>query len=243
MQVPVTAPLEFMGQSIPSQPVSMDNYSNELIRQVQRLSEGPVVGMGHSAGAVVTLIAASKRPDLFQKLVLLDPVVLAPSKRLMLGMAKLVGAMDRLTPAGRASKRKADFDSRAAAAAYLSAKSLFRAVHPECFDDYIRFGFQNQAGLPDDNGPVTLTIPREVEANVFRNLLLRVPHATHRLLKHMQVTLVYGKNSELFNKPEVLWWKKYASNLHMVEFDGGHLFPLEQPDETAELLNRLLANH
>ena len=34
---------------------------------------GPVVGVGHSIGAVTTMLCAARRPDLFSRIVLLDP--------------------------------------------------------------------------------------------------------------------------------------------------------------------------
>src|SRR5690606_15849945 len=48
--------------------------------------EQPVYGIGHSFGAVLTLLMAAQRPDLFDRLILLDPVLFSRS---MIGLMAL----------------------------------------------------------------------------------------------------------------------------------------------------------
>lgn len=66
----------------------------------------PVIGMGHSLGAVVTYLAAARYPHLFSKLVLIDPVMLP--RRYLWGMALLwrLGWQGRMPLARRARRRK-----------------------------------------------------------------------------------------------------------------------------------------
>ncbi len=45
-----------------------------LIEFLQATQSQPVIGIGHSQGATATAIAATKRPDLFQSLYLIEPV-------------------------------------------------------------------------------------------------------------------------------------------------------------------------
>ena len=48
-----------------------DRVANSIAARIDR----PVTGIGHSMGGVVTLLAAARYPDLFSRVVLLDPVL------------------------------------------------------------------------------------------------------------------------------------------------------------------------
>ncbi len=207
------------------------NYAQELIADIEQREPAPVIGMGHSAGAVVTLIAAAMRPDLFCHVILLDPVLFSKRKRYAMKLLKPIGLLDKVTPAGRAAKRRADFSSREEASAYFSKKRLFQDFHPECFNDYIRYG------LTDTTEGVTLSISPEIEADIFRNVMLDAPQK----LKRVKGTVIYGKKSDLFARSDKKWWQRNFPNMEMHGFNGGHLFPFEQPDETVEVLRCILA--
>ena len=206
------------------------NYAQELINDIEQRQSAPVVGMGHSAGAVVTLLAAAMRPDLFCHVILWDPVLFSKRKRYAIKLFKKLGLLDRISPAGRAAKRRADFASRDEAESYFAEKRLFKPFHPECFNDYIRHG------LTETEAGVTLSISPEVEADVFRNVMLNAP----KKLKQVKGTVIYGKNSDLFGRSDKKWWQRNFTNMEMISFPGGHLFPLEHPDETVQLVKQIL---
>jgi len=208
----------------------ISNYARELIAEIQQRHPEPVIGMGHSAGAVVTLIAAGLKPELFQQVILLDPVLFSGRKRYLLKLIKKMGLMDKVSPAQRAAKRRSQFDSRDQAREYLSQKRLFQTFHPRCFEDYISYG------LSDTPTGVELSISPEIEADIFRNVLLNAP----KWLKQVSGTVVYGEQSNLFGAGDKRWWQRNFPNMKLVSFAGGHLFPFEHPDETAKLLKSLL---
>ncbi|NRP09415.1 MULTISPECIES: alpha/beta fold hydrolase [unclassified Marinobacterium] len=210
---------------------SLRNYAEELIAEIEQQHNKPVIGVGHSAGAVVTLIAAALKPELFRQVILLDPVVFSKRKRYALKLCKALGLMDRITPAGRAAKRRAQFASREEAEAYFAGKSLFKDFHPACFADYIKHG------LTENEQGVELSISADIEADVFRNVLLDVP----RCLKRVRGTVIYGRKSHLFNRHDKRWWQRNFPEMNLVAVDGGHLFPLESPEITAELINSALS--
>ena len=55
-----------------------DVFANDLKLLVEGAMTPPVIGIGHSLGAVSTLIAAATYPHLFSRIILMDPVVLLP---------------------------------------------------------------------------------------------------------------------------------------------------------------------
>lgn len=209
---------------------NLNNYAEELIQDIEKSHDRPIIGMGHSAGAIVTLIAAALRPDLFQHVILLDPVLFSKRKRYALKLARKMGLIDKITPAARAAKRKAHFESREAAKDYFSTKALFKRFHPNCFNDYIQYG------LIDSSVGVELAISADIEADIFRNVLLDAP----KYLKKVQGTVIYGDSSDLFEKGDKNWWQRNFQNMELLSFEGGHLFPFESPNETADVLRGIL---
>ena len=54
---------------------SWHQLADDLILFFEQQQLKQVIGVGHSMGGVVSIIAAIKRPELFSKLVLIDPVI------------------------------------------------------------------------------------------------------------------------------------------------------------------------
>ena len=64
-----------------TQPDWLSNWSqmaDDLIESLDGVKAKGIVGIGHSLGGVLTLYAAVKRPDLFSKVILIDPTMLPP---------------------------------------------------------------------------------------------------------------------------------------------------------------------
>ena len=64
------------------------NHADDLIVGLENKYTKPVIGIGHSMGATMTALAAIKRPELFSKIVLIDPATL-PSQIICKVMAAL----------------------------------------------------------------------------------------------------------------------------------------------------------
>lgn len=211
---------------------SLDNLATELIHSLDQKNEGPVVGIGHSSGAVATLLAASRRPELFSEVILIEPAFFSNWKRAMIRMASSLGFADRLGPTPKALKRRDQFPDLDTARSYFLQRRLFQLFHPQCFEDYLRHGLQ-----PFDQGGLELAFSKETEIEIFRSTQTHAP----KNLRQLKGKMIYGETSDLFWKSDVAWWKRALPNFELVPFPGGHLFPLEQPDETAELINSNLA--
>lgn len=56
-----------------------EDHADDLIAAIESQHSQPVIGMGHSIGGTITVLAAEKRPDLFSKLVIIDAAS-APSR-------------------------------------------------------------------------------------------------------------------------------------------------------------------
>ncbi|MDR7381431.1 alpha/beta fold hydrolase [Promicromonospora iranensis] len=52
---------------------SLEGYAEDVVELLEELALGPVVFVGHSVSATIALLAAARRPELFDRLVLVGP--------------------------------------------------------------------------------------------------------------------------------------------------------------------------
>jgi pimeloyl-ACP methyl ester carboxylesterase len=209
-----------------------DNWSNlvdELIHHLQAL-EQPVWGVGHSLGGVLHYHAALKCPQLYRGVVMLDSPVLTRVDQVVIRAAKRFGFIDRITPAGRTLGRREAFSDMDEARGYFAGKTLFRSFDPECLDAYVRHGLQ-PAG-----DSLRLSFDPATEISIYRS----VPHTSPGLPQQLQVPLamIRGRNSRVVLPHHARLVKRVPKGEYLT-LPGGHMFPLERPQDTAEMLRGL----
>lgn len=213
-----------------------DNWSylvDEVIHSVLKQSrQQPIVGVGHSLGGVLTLLAAAKQPELFSHVIVLDTPVFGFSKSMMIRLIKALGLIHWVTPSRKSGKRKSVWGNLEEAKSYLLTKSLYQSFDPICLDDYLKYALNQR-----EDGQYQLRFEREKESLIFKT----VPHAVYRSVKKLSVpiSLIYSESShiitayELRNMQRKLGIDTYACS-------GSHLFPLEAPKHTAKLISKII---
>src|ERR1051325_7659704 len=83
--------------SNPKEIQSWKPFSEDLLKFLAE-QPAPVIGLGHSIGAIVTLRAALQNPGKFSALILLDPVLLVPSRMIGWKFFSTLGVADRVHP-------------------------------------------------------------------------------------------------------------------------------------------------
>ena len=217
----------------PRYPVS-DNWPH-LVDEMERAIAAvgrPVIGVGHSLGGALTVMVALRRPDLFRGLVILDSPLLSPWRSRGLWAAKRLGRIEAITPAGVTLRRRDAFDSTDAMQAYFAAKRPFSRFDPDVLADYARLGSE-----PSDGG-VRLAFRPEIEYRVYCTL----PHVWSRLARPLAMPAVYvvGQQTDVI-KPADLRFIRRRLGMQVEPAPGSHLFPLEYPLATADLVARLAA--
>lgn len=222
--------IEAMGHADYPLDGDVTNFTHECIADIEKNGKYPVVGIGHSSGGVVIALAALIRPELFRQIILLEPMLLSSYKRAFVQMAHAVGFYDMMGLEKRARQRKYQFSSRAEALEYFGNKRLFKDFTPKSLANYVEHGLiQTESGFE-------LKFSRDIEADIFKYFYNGFPKGLKQLSGHM----IYGKESNLFTAHDVKWWKRNMKKFNFHEMDAGHLFPMEKPKETANLIKGIL---
>lgn len=221
----------------------VDNHwqslTQQVIHSIQTQANGrKVIGLGHSLGALLTFQASYQRPDLFSQVVMMDPPLIYGKAAFMWHMVKLLSPsrVDSMTPAGLSGRRRDFWQNRVVAANQLRSKKFFRVFDGDCFADYIQYGLLNLS-----EGGVTLTIPKAIEADIFRtnpSLYWLTPNHAPKV----PVIQLSGSNSQFIKRgfPQAL---QKRLGIPFVLQTGGHMFPLESPLAVAKTLKEIIAKN
>lgn len=190
----------------------------------------PVVGVGHSLGGVLTLLAAAQRPELFSSLILLDPVIFSGLRSFFWGWMKRLGQEHRFHLAQGAARRRDRWPDRETVRASWSRKGVFQEWDPRVFDDYLAAGV-----IDGPNGGVVLRYPKVWEARIFEVC----PHDEWATLREIDVPVlvVRGATSDTLLPGAAARMERELPNAQVVELEEtSHFLPMEKPDEVAGLI-------
>ncbi|MCC2615850.1 alpha/beta hydrolase [Aestuariibacter halophilus] len=214
----------------PAFPVARDwlNQARELWHYLDQHTQQPVFLVGHSFGAVVSYLAASERPERCRGLIMLDPPLVTGLTRHVFKLFQRTPLIDKVTPAGKASVRNTQWAPDTDLVEYFAGKGLFQGMEPACIADYVSSATTH---LGDKQ---TLTFDHQVEAELFRTVPTNLPRHYGRY-KGPGVVIT-GELTEVCKPALINPFIKGNGFEHRVFAGGGHMFPLQQPDNVAELL-------
>ncbi|MGO1625942.1 MAG: alpha/beta fold hydrolase [Halomonadaceae bacterium] len=216
-------PLERLGHH-PDYPVNHNwkGLVDELLASLPA-SGDPVLGVGHSLGGLLMAMAALKRPERFHGVIMLDPPLLVGLDALAMKAAKRLGFIDRVTPAGKALKRRRVWPSRETMANSLRRRGLFSDFTAEALNDYVQAGSQ----LLDD-GRAALSFRPEVEVEIFRHLPDDITPLPRKL--GVPSVVVAGDASDLLTPARIRRLERRG--MRVLSTPGSHMFPMEYPEPT-----------
>lgn len=212
-----------------------DNWQplvDELISFVKQQllinNQQQVINVGHSFGGVISFIAACQQPELFKGLIMLDPPVLSGSTAVAVRLLKKTRWINKFSPAGRAESRRTQWPLGTDIANLFAHKKLFKDFDKRCLDDYISHG------VIERNNQLELAFSAQVEADIFRNLAVNLSSYKNKL--SVPASLIYADKTDVF--PHVYFKKfvKLNKSINLQVTTGGHMFPLERPEDTAQLI-------
>ncbi len=224
-------------------PASDLHWSHLAQEYAERLAVAPlpVVGIGHSLGGVMTLMAAVLRPQAFRALVLLDPVIFEPRVLCHIQRWRRRGApLDTDFPLARlvrgAKHRRREFPSPQDALAHFQGRALFRNWHPEALRAYVHYGLRRTP-----QGWALAYDPRW-EAAIFA----AVPVDVWRWVRRVRIPglVLFGEHSEMGTPATRARLARLWPNVTVEVLPGrGHMFPMEVPEEAADRVRGWLTMH
>ena len=209
-------------------PPEGDNYHwsrfvEDLRAQLDGLGLTSVPFVGHSAGAASGLYLAAERPEYFTRLVAIEPIVIPTAFR--------ADENRRNEMAEGARRRRAVFDSAAAAFEHFRARSLFERWPDEALRLYVEHGtFQRE------DGRLQLKCPGEIEGEMFANSTsLDIWEVLPRI--EAPVLVIRGEHTEDFLGlvAEAVAARLPNGRLETIP-NAGHLAPMELPEVVADLI-------
>lgn len=216
----------------PADPAQLTGWS-VFARDLEAFLESrktPFVAMGHSRGAVASLLLADKRPDLVKALVLVDPTIMPWAHTWYIYLLKKTGLIRRIPIASRAAKRRAAWPDLETIRSVYQKKSMFRSWDPECLDGYLDDGTRKSS-----DGTLQLSCTPAWESRCFSVY----PHDLWRFVPVVrQPTLVvYGGRSDTFLRSAAQRFQRQLPHARFHCFAGnGHFVPMERPRETAAVI-------
>ncbi len=207
---------------------------DQLIAFIEREVDGPAFLVGHSLGGYLSLMAASRRPDLASGVVLLDSPILSGWKARAVQLVKATGIGERFSP-GQVSKRRRDqWDDADAAFEHFAAKPAFARWAPGVLRDYIASGTEAHAKTR------RLSFHRDVETAIYNALPHHLPRVLRARPLRCAMAFVGGTESREIRQVGLRSTHRLAQG-RITSIEGSHLFPLERPVETAGEVLRLIA--
>ncbi|MFC3533061.1 alpha/beta hydrolase [Vogesella facilis] len=220
----------------PAYPVSdcWPQLVDETLAYMDAHYREPVLAVGHSLGGAILFMAAIREPQRFRRLIVLDSPLLGPRSAFVIWLAKRLGLIQRITPGGTGTLRRRDnWASVASVYDYFARKPAFARWDEDCLHDYAEHGT-----LDNGAGGRRLKFRPQVEHDIYATL----PHNSWFLRGQLQVPLsfVLAADGSAIRPHDLAFMQRhFAADIHRQP--GSHLFPLEQPLHTADLIARLAA--
>lgn len=231
------------GRSGKQPPYIWSTFAGDIIELIQALAIRHAVGAGHSMGGHCLVQVTYALPEAFDRLLLIDPVIMSP---------ELYGA------GGRHSYERVEDHPvsrrRSVWSGWQEMYDRFVTRHPyslwrhDVLEDYCRYGV-----LPGADGNWTLACPPMVEASVYMNNTSTDVHS--KLAKIQQPVTVMRAKSRDFSRlpdegermdfsmsptwPELAGAFPHGEDVYLPELT--HFIPMQDPELVAGYLTRMLA--
>jgi lipase len=147
------------GRSAKVPPFNWESFGHDLGRFVELLNLSRIVGVGHSMGGHATVQAAAHAQARYERLVLVDPVIMDPQLyATMRGNSMFQRPQDHPT-----SKRNNQWQSWREMFDRLKGRGSFSVWRDDVLEDYCKYGV-----LENPDGPgFVLACPPLVEASIY----------------------------------------------------------------------------
>lgn len=219
-----------------SQPEDVNDWfplSDDLVHFLDTQQIGPILGIGHSMGAMALLRAALREPERFKAIVLMDPVLFPPHIIRLWQVVRALGLSYTLNPLVAAARnRRRQFDSLDRLFKGYRRKSVFRYMDDAALQAYV-----DGIACPADNG-YQLCYRADWEMRIYATSMLRDMDIWRQLPSLRPATLIVrGEETDTFwtSTARRVQRKQPRVRVETIE-KSTHILPLERPCEVYETI-------
>ncbi len=218
---------------------SWASLAEDMVTAYETFELQNVIVIGHSIGAVTTILSAIQAPERFKAIILLDPVVMPQSVCDYMREQRLQGKASHSPMAEGAMRRRRQFRDVEDAFQNFHGKSVFANWSDEVLRLYVEHG----TVLVDD-GLRYLTWSPYWEAFYFSTYYTEIWDALPKLDDlNLPILFVAGGNSDVFASDTVQQVAELVPKPTYKTIAGhGHLFPQSAPQQTRDIIAEWLAN-
>ena len=214
---------------VPHDLLQWTEVAHDVTAAARHFGLSGAVGVGHSMGGALLLLAEAARPGTFRGLWGYEPIVFPPE------VFEGDGTDDNPLSAG-AARRRASFPSRDAARENFASKPPMQAFAADALDGYLDGGFEEL-----EDGSVTLRCRPEDEAHFYR---MGGSHRAWDRLPDLELPVWVARGAETEPGPASVA-PMLADRLpagRLVEHpELGHFGPMEAPEVVAAELTAAIA--
>ena len=216
-----------------------DIFLNDFLNECNITKTEKGIGIGHSIGGNIIIRAAIKNPNLFNSIILLDPTIFHPS---IIAIAKVLNFLDLFKYthpyALAARKRRESYDSYEEIFKSYKKKKIFSKIEEQQLEEYINSIFKKNGDRYE------LIYDKRWEEVIYLKAALKDNNIWHNLDSIRIPTLIIRPDINPVLKDMAL--KKIEKNKFVeVKIMKGttHLFPLEFPEKTSQIIFDFLSRN
>ncbi|MFV1950063.1 MAG: alpha/beta fold hydrolase [Anaerolineales bacterium] len=197
-------------------------------------SSHKILGIGHSVGAMTTIMAAIQRPEYFRLLVLIEPVLFTRARGSLMRLIAPLNILRQVHPLIKGTlRRKRSFSDRDAMFENYRAKKIFQRLSDQVLGDYV-----DGLALDLPDGRVGLKYSPDWEARIYETGGLADWYVWKNLSRiSCPVLVIRGELTDTLQPiTSHNMVKKMVNGKGLTVPGAGHLLPLEKPYLTAEII-------
>lgn len=207
----------------------------DFTRAVVDKTGEPVWLVGHSLGGFLSLMAASRHPELAHGVLLIDSPLLGGWRSTAVGVMKTTQMFGSLSPGAVSQRRRNTWPTVQAAYEHFRHKKAFAKWDDAVLMDYC------QHGTLESDGKRVLSFDRHVETQFYNTLPDNLEQLLARHPLKCPASFIGGLASHEMKQVGMATTERITRGRIMM-LDGSHLFPMEKPAATAAAIEAALRN-
>ena len=211
-----------------------NQIAESIALSIEERSSSPVIGIGHSLGGILTLLAAAQHPKLFKRIILLDPVLFPPYLLLVQRFLYYSGLSHQRGLIRAVKSRRRSWSSRPRMFDSLASKPLYQGWEPEALSAFVNYG----SVTSDTDGQCTLACDPEWEAAIFTSWPTRLWSCVRQV--QCPLDILVASHTYPFVSQGAKKAAKQNKQVQVHYINGSHCFAMEAVAETAKRLSVII---